>query len=189
MQYGGFWRRLAAFFIDMLIMTPVSWAVLSLGLPSTRWFLVFWLIPGLALNLAYNVWLVSRFGGTPGMLALKLRARMLDGLPVTSKAATIRYSVLFGLAAAMAIGGAISSLRIEAVAYHSMTFMQTAAQLALHNPVWMSWVAIIFNVWLYGEFAVLLCNPKRRAIQDFMAGTVIIKQAPADTAAKLAPIT
>lgn len=189
MQYGGFWRRLAAFFVDTLPMMPVSLAVLMLGIPSTRWFLALWLVPGLALNLAYHVWLVSRFGGTPGMLALNLRVRMLDGSAVTPRAAAIRYSVLFGLTALMMIGGVISSLRIDAVAYHSMTFMQSTTQLALHNPAWMPWVTAMFNVWLYGEFAVLLCNHQRRAIQDYMAGTVIIKQAPADTAAKLAHIT
>ena len=189
MQYGGFWRRVAAYFIDTVILSPVTWTVISLGVPSTRWFLALWLVPGVALTLAYNVWLVSRFGGTPGMLALKLRVRMLDGSPVTSRAAAIRYSVLFGLTFLMAIGGVISSLRIDAVAYHGMTFMQSAAQLALHNPVWMPWVAIMVNIWLYGEFVALLCNHQRRAIQDYMAGTVVIKQAPADTAAGLAQIT
>lgn len=176
MQYGGFWRRLAAYIIDALIMFPIGWCALWLGMPSTQWFLAIWLIPGLVLSLAYNVWLVSRFGGTPGLLLMKLRIRMLDGSPVTLRAAAIRYSVLFILVTILAIAGLISALRINPLTYHGMTFMQLAVQLALHQPFWNGWVTNITNLWIGSEFIVLLFNEKRRAIQDFMAGTVVVKR-------------
>jgi uncharacterized RDD family membrane protein YckC len=32
------------------------------------------------------------------------------------------------------------------------------------------------NVWIFSEFVVLLTNKKRRALHDFMAGTVVIRK-------------
>jgi len=33
----------------------------------------------------------------------------------------------------------------------------------------------INNIWVYSEFIVLLTNNRKRAIQDYIAGTVIVK--------------
>lgn len=177
MEYGGFWRRLGAFFIDVIIMLPLVVPILYVGMPWSQSFLLYWFIPGLAINLAYNVYLVSRFGGTPGQLLLKLRIRMLDGTPVTRQAALLRYSVLFFLAACTAIAGIIGSLRIDEAAYFSMSFNQLAAQMARLKPSWGAVADGVAQLWIASEFVVLLFNKKRRGLQDFMAGTVVVKSA------------
>eukprot|EP01133_Synstelium_polycarpum_P023275 gene23275-27913_t len=115
MEYGGFWRRVGAFFIDMAIMLPLVLPLVYLGLPRSQSFLLYWFLPSLALNLGYNVYLVNRFGGTPGQLLCKLRVRMLDGAPVTRQAALLRHAVLLALTILSAIAGIIGRVSADAV--------------------------------------------------------------------------
>jgi len=175
MEYGGFWRRVGAFFIDTAIMLPLVVPIVYLGLPWSQSFLLYWFLPGLALNLAYNVYLVSRFGGTPGQLLCKLRIRMPDGAAVTLQAALVRYSVLLVLTTLSAIAGIIGLLRIDEAAYLQMPFTQISARMASLRPGWAATVDTLTQVWIFSEFVVLLFNKKRRALQDFMAGTVVVK--------------
>lgn len=41
------------------------------------------------------------------------------------------------------------------------------------TPGWYKIVNILMNVWIWSEFIVILTNKKRRAIHDFIAGTVV----------------
>jgi len=43
-------------------------------------------------------------------------------------------------------------------------------------PAWYSLVSTLSQVWWWSEFIVLLFNKRKRAIHDFMAGTVVIKK-------------
>lgn len=175
MEYGGFWRRVGAFFIDIAIMLPLVLPLVYLELPKSQSFLLYWFLPSLALNLGYNVYLVNRFGGTPGQLLCKLRVRMLDGARVTRQAALLRHAVLLALTILSAIAGIIGVLRIDEAAYLQMPFIQISARMAGLRPSWAATVETLTQMWIVSEFVVLLFNKKRRAPQDFMAGTVVVK--------------
>ncbi len=175
MEYGGFWRRVGAFFIDIAIMLPLVVPAVYLGLPWSQSFLLYWFLPSLALSLAYNVLIVSRFGGTPGQLLCKLRVRMLDGSAVTGQAALLRYSVLLTLTTLTAVASILAILRVDESAYAAMTFTQISSQMVRFKPGWAVTLDTLTQLWIYSEFVVLLFNKKRRGLQDFMAGTVVVK--------------
>src|SRR5262245_17534295 len=64
-EYGGFWRRLGALILDWLILAPV--AILSFfGAQYTPRFYLYGLVPSILITLFYSVYLVKRYGGTPG---------------------------------------------------------------------------------------------------------------------------
>ena len=161
--------------VDGLIFLPIAMAVLYWGFPSSQLFLAWWLVPAVALNAFYHIYLVTRWGGTPGLLLFRLRIRMIDNTPVTLKAAAIRYSVMLTLSILTQIGGVIGILRIDEATYFSMTAPQIAAELTRMQPAWTRLATLLTQVWLYGEFIFLLFNKKRRGQQDFMAGTVVVK--------------
>src|SRR6267142_2180473 len=76
--YIGFWRRLAAHLVDLAIFLP--YALLS------SWFVyrskegfVISQIAGLIIAVLFEIYLVKRFGGTPGKLLLKMRIAKVDG--------------------------------------------------------------------------------------------------------------
>lgn len=186
MEYAGFWRRLGAMLVDGLILLPVGMAVVYYGFPSSQLFMAWWLVPAAGLNVFYNIYLVTRWGGTPGLLLFKLRIRMLDNTPVTLKAAAIRYSVILTLGIVITIGSLIGILRIDETTYFSMAAPQIATELTRLQPAWARLAIVLTHIWLYGELIILLFNKKRRGQQDFMAGTVVLMAQ--SLAAKKAPL-
>jgi len=45
-------------------------------------------------------------------------------------------------------------------------------------PSWYKSLQWIQNAWVWGELIVLLTNRKRRALHDFIAGTVVVYTSP-----------
>jgi uncharacterized RDD family membrane protein YckC len=43
-------------------------------------------------------------------------------------------------------------------------------------PPWYKPLEIAGQVWVWSEFVVLLTNKKRRALHDYLAGTVVIRR-------------
>ena len=43
-------------------------------------------------------------------------------------------------------------------------------------PRWIFLVAILMQLWTWSELIVMLTNRQRRALHDFIAGTVVIKK-------------
>jgi uncharacterized RDD family membrane protein YckC len=78
MQYAGFWRRFGAYWIDFIALMPLM-AVGVFGTNLSRWFQPIWLIPGALIGLWFSVYLVVRYGGTPGKLVMGTRIVMEDG--------------------------------------------------------------------------------------------------------------
>ena len=101
--YAGFWRRFGAFWIDFAVLLPLMGIAYYFG-EKTRLFQLYWFIPGLLFGLWYHVYLVARYGGTPGKLLLDMRIAMTDGSAVTTNAAALRYSVLFVLSVPVLAG-------------------------------------------------------------------------------------
>jgi uncharacterized RDD family membrane protein YckC len=59
-------------------------------------------------------------------------------------------------------------------------------------PRWYHPLQIVQNIWVWGELIVLLTNRKRRAIHDFIAGTIVVHASsstavPAPTAEPVGP--
>ncbi len=88
--YAGFWLRLGAMLVDFLVWVPLT-LVLLWGELEYRLFDVYALAPLVLVSLAYHVWLVARFGGTPGKLWLGLRIARIDGTPIGLRRALVRH--------------------------------------------------------------------------------------------------
>ncbi len=92
-RYGGFWIRVAACLIDVIILLPVSFVVSFLQQidPSSIGQLAGFIV-GLATTVAYNVLLVARPAqATWGKQVLVLRIVRADGKPIGHGLALGRY--------------------------------------------------------------------------------------------------
>ncbi len=174
-QAAGFWRRVGAHFIDTLIMLPIV-GLTYWGSAVSRHFYAWWIVPSLVIGLAYSVYLVRRFGGTPGKLLMKLHIQMVDGAPVSLKAAFLRASVIQALALVTTAGLAISALAMNDADYLSMGMMARSQALTSTGPAWLSIASILMQVWIWGGLVVLLANERRRAPHDFLASTVLVRK-------------
>ncbi len=161
-KYHTFWPRLWAPVIDEVI----------LWLPTT-------LIPYLGFKLlelsheagsvlfacmqisyfGYSVYFHGKFGATVGKM--KTKVKVVDAKtegPITYSQALIRDSVPFGLVVVlfvyvMSIGHEEGSSKLGYLEY----------------------TPYIFLLWFLAEVITMFTNEKRRALHDFMAGTVIVR--------------
>jgi len=174
-QYGGFLRRFAAYWLDVIAFAPV----VTLGLLlSAQWrlYYVWALAPGALVGLWFHVDLVKRFGGTPGKLLMNLRIRKVDGTRIEYREATLRYLVLFMLSLLQSLAVAISALNMSNEEYLALGFIARSQRLLGQAPSWNGIVTVCLQIWVWGEFVVMLTNKKRRALHDFMAGTVVVRR-------------
>jgi uncharacterized RDD family membrane protein YckC len=177
LRYAGFWRRFSAFWLDALFLLPLTGIAYYIG-EKTRLFHLYWFVPGLLVGLWFHVYLVRRYGGTPGKLLLKTRVAMVDGSPPTFQAAALRYAVPFVLSAF--VSGALlrASLAMTDELYFSLGYLARNRMLVELASPWYRIASVLLVVWVWGEFLSLLFNKKRRAIDDFIAGTVVVHVTP-----------
>ena len=69
-------------------------------------------------------------------------------------------------------------LRIGDAQYNALSFIQKSQYTVEGAPFWYNPLHAIQNIWILSEFIVLLTNQKKRALHDFVAGTVVVYKAP-----------
>jgi uncharacterized RDD family membrane protein YckC len=179
LRYAGFWRRFLAFWIDAAILLPLFGLAFYFS-EESRMFYIYSFAPRLLLGLFFNIYLVRRYGGTPGKLILKTRITLVDGSPVTTRAAILRYFVLFVLSALSSLAMVMSTLAMTDEMYLSLGFIERMQKMEAMAPSWDFTVIVLTQVWIWGEFVTLLFNRRRRAVQDYIAGTVVVRTAVAE---------
>lgn len=178
-RYGGFWKRFGALLLDGLIVAPIT-ALGLWGMLRVRLFLLYSFVPELLFTLFYCVFLVGRFGGTPGKRLLGLRIVTVDGDAVGYRHALLRCAPELLLSQLASIGMILASFQIADAEYHTLTMRGLGERLATLGPSWLQPVQHVNAAWTWGELFVLLTNRQKRALHDFIAGTVVIDESSFD---------
>src|SRR5207302_697251 len=84
------------------------------------------------------------------------------------------FDILFSM-----LSGVASFLALAAIAdadYYGVGWAQRAQNLHANQPPWLYWTDIAGQVWIWSEVIVMLTNRRRRALHDFIAGTVVVAE-------------
>ena|SRR2546421_5021740 len=166
-KYRTFWRRVGAMFLDGAALAPLAWLDQFIwNYTSHPLVLLPWAAFEALVGPAYEVGFVAAYGQTLGKMACGVRIFDLDGKSVSLKQAMLRHIVpilfvpYFGfLQAQNILGGHLANRAMGDISTFLSLFM-----------VWGGWVLL--------EVITMLTNKKRRAIHDFIAGTVVIREGP-----------
>ena len=131
------------------------------------------------------IYLVVRYGITPGKLLLKMRITMIDGAPVTVKAAILRDSVAILFMVLMTIGITMGSLEMTDTVYYSLKYVERKHIIKEMAPWWYNPTSDLFFYWCILNLIVIVFQKQHRAIHDFIGGTVVIRPEPAEKIAGL----
>ncbi|HEU4776206.1 MAG TPA: RDD family protein [Telluria sp.] len=175
LRYSGFWQRVGAYFIDALIVLPVTGIDYLFG-GSTHLFPLYMLIPGQCIALFLHVFMVYKYGATPGKMALGLRVAMADGAPVTLPATLLRYSVLWLIGISSAIAIASAALKTHDATWSTLSYMQRSQELVANAPGWFVVVKFVSGAWIIAVVITMLANRQRRSVHDFIAGTAVVRK-------------
>jgi len=173
--YGGFWLRLGALLLDMLIFALLIVAVILLK-NQFRFFQVYYLPFGYAIGLFYGVFLVKKYGGTPGKLIMGLRIMRVDGTPIGYREAVLRYLPGFVLGVFSSAALIMALLQMSDAEFAALSFGKRSVAIQKLEPSWAAVVHVLQQVWTWSELVILLTNKKKRALHDFVAGTVVMKK-------------
>jgi uncharacterized RDD family membrane protein YckC len=171
--YSGFLARLGANLLDGVIVIPVAVLLFFVNSLDKNIFF-FTIIPDLLFVLWYNVFLPKRYGGTPGKLIVGIKIIRIDSLPIGWKESFLRYSVNIFFVLVNLVVMIIAILLADDEMYNSLTWFQKPTylnSLIAHYDI----ITILSNIWVWSEVIILLTNKRKRAMHDFIAGTVIIK--------------
>lgn len=173
--FAGFGPRLASLLLDGIIMMPLIFTVLYLNSSNLETY-YYTIIPNLLINLFYHVYLPKKYGGTPGKLIMGIQIIRLDGENIGWKEAFLRHLVIFTLTL-FAVTLSIEAIsRADEATFESLSWIKQSQYLMSMSPVLFLIYTWLSNIWTWSELIVLLTNPRKRALHDFIAGTVIVKK-------------
>jgi uncharacterized RDD family membrane protein YckC len=164
-RYSTFWPRLWAGIVDGLVFVPVGLLDLYLGAPErSQSVLIVWGVVSYSSYWLYGVILHAMFGQTLGKMVAGVRVLDLGeaGIPSLAQAFVrdIGYIIL-NCAAFLNFASLVFSGRYA----HGTEVV--GGQAALLSAAGLGWSLL--------EVLTMLTNEKRRAIHDFIAGTVVVK--------------
>ena len=154
MNYAGYTLRVAALLIDLFFFLVLFTIDRQASRSSPSDFGLIWKLGSGLLYLWMNVYMVRHFGGSLGKLLLGMRIVRVDGSVAGYREALLRIApaaALMGLAVYANLGG-----------------------------FWLSSVHWMYQAWEATDVGVWLINrsKNRRALHDYIAGTVVIKTPP-----------
>jgi uncharacterized RDD family membrane protein YckC len=172
--YVGFWRRVLATLLDCIVLSPLivatfyfqKWGMTNKNIiPETSITLFYYL---------YYVFFVSKFGGTPGKLLSKITIVDINGNYLKWYKTIIRYLPLM----------TPSILKIFQYLYifhnipSNITLVSSIKNYQIITQYSGPFILITGLTSLFCMIDVLniLCNIKKRAIHDFLAGSFVIEK-------------
>jgi uncharacterized RDD family membrane protein YckC len=201
MEFVGFWWRVLASVIDwavklvpnmacmipyyVIMFTEMGTASSRSGPPGFGWSMgmvvayLFGILGSLLLSIAYDTWMVGKYGGTVGKLALGFRVVNADGTRVS-------YAKAFGRWAAEVMEKVIAMVCLYGViAIGIAVFFLVGGPTADPNNILQNVGLIILLVvisaglgGILGSFPWLMAGwtKEKKALHDFMCGTRVVRR-------------
>ncbi|HEY4416361.1 MAG TPA: RDD family protein [Verrucomicrobiae bacterium] len=165
-KYSTFWPRFGAGIVDGLVFIPVDWLGSFVYSHLTS---VFILVPVYIINtsafLVYSIWMHARYGQTLGKMVTKVIVLDASERPLSLRQAVLR-DILDVVVLPIGLATNIPKI-IYGVDTYSPTHQATTIE-----------VVILYSTlgWFVIEILTMLTNRKRRALHDFIAGSVVIRK-------------
>lgn len=173
--YAGFWLRVGASLLDVIYTLPLIFSVQYLnGLGKNMYY--YTCIPLLLFTLWYNTYLPKRYGGTPGQLSARITILRSDMKTIGWREAILRYMVLGVLNIAGIIITILAIQKANDDSLATMNWLQQSRYMMMLMPVAYKIYSWGINIWLYSDLFALLFNKRKRGLNDFIAGTVVVKK-------------
>ena len=173
--FVGFWTRVLAALID----AAIGWAFVPITIPMMRWTIESRnLLPHIAWSTVWMVvwiWLVVRFGGTPGKLVVGARIVDAEARFLSWGRAILRAlpALVISMVSLAQMGAVIS--RYPNPAPH-LSFMEIGRLMNEYGRPYSAF-GMVLPLFIYIDIGAVLFNRQKRALHDFIAGSYVITRA------------
>ena len=165
MKYATIWRRVWAFVLDFLILSPVI--ILTYYLKHhvhNSFFVAGAIILTPSVASVYGIWMHSRGGQTFGMMGTKIR--LVDQYETSTP--SLRQAFLLQIVS-IVFSICFVGLALHAIALH--TYLPTSFAKNSTNRL----VTNLDLCWILADIICIFCNRKHRSLHDLIAGTVVLR--------------
>lgn len=171
--YGNFGVRLGAFFLEGLILFPLSIGMLVFNSMNLYNYFYTYIIFQI-LFLTYSIYLPVRYGATPGKRLLGLTILKIDGSPIGYREAFLKVSPAFIIGL---LGFALQCYLIskaDATTFNEMNWLKQNKYLqSFGSYFYYPFVFVLYGYYI-SNLIVFLKNDRKRSIGDQIAGTVVV---------------
>lgn len=184
-EYAGFSLRLIANIIDMFIISIFFMPVFYLLKMNQNYLFGLMLVSFITLPI-YFIYFHTKSGATPGKSIIGLKIVKLDLSNLKLKDAVLRssgdimFSIMNLIWLAITIGYFIHK---EGFTSEKLTYYDF---IGIFGSLYFVAIRLLEKIWFWSEVVFVLTNSKKRAIHDFIAGTVVVVEntLPASSAIK-----
>jgi uncharacterized RDD family membrane protein YckC len=174
-NFATFSQRFIAMWIDFLVFVPFMLAyqgVESISKVAAVIFTIF----HVCLGQAYSIYGHGRFGKTVGKWVMGIRVVRVTGEPLRWREAWLRSAFDLCFVFVSTIGQIAAMIAIANSEYYGVGWSTRSANLAAHEPTWATLAMKFGTIWVFSEVVTMLFNKRRRALHDFVAGTVVVSE-------------
>lgn len=171
--YAGFLPRAVSGLADSGIIKGAVWLFLFLRCNSLVSYIVITLIGFLFFRL-YNILFVALWGQTPGKMLARIHIVQTDGSLVGWWHAILRNSVETIIVSVMTFFEIYVVLHMPHEDFARTMMAQREELMQKMMPAFTHYLGFTMMVYAYSEYVVMWFNKRKRAIHDFIGGTIII---------------
>lgn len=173
MKYVGIFRRVGAALVDFVVLLPIL-AILFWATSYSRTAALIVYFPLTLLMTAYRVYFTGRWGQTLGKKAMGIKVVQVNGQEVGFTRAIYRDSVNIAISLVSGTLLFVALLSLPSVEFDALKLGDKYLRIMAATPPWGHKFNSISNWWSLPNALILLFNAKRRAVHDFVAGTVVV---------------
>ena len=178
--YAGILIRILSGLIDFLVFVIIQSIVFLILLivqkiPKNYWIIYELIVP--LYYFIYNITIPQYFGGTLGKILLKIKILKTNYQKIGFKESFLRY--LFDLLwyLYISIVNIVIVINTPDELYNEFkTFSEWVNYSNSNEPKITIILLIAINIWIFSEYLVLLLNKRKRGLQDYLAGTIIVNE-------------
>jgi uncharacterized RDD family membrane protein YckC len=171
--YAHLGTRIAAGIIDGLIVMPLALVAIFLDSLHLYYYYNAFLATAVVI-MAYCIYLPVRYGATPGKRLLGLTILKTDGSAIKYRESFLKYLPLLILTLLDFYIQSSAIALAEATVFDTMSLGEQLAYLASFNPIAEWTLEVVILGYYAAAMLMVLLNPRKRSVSDYLAGTVVV---------------
>lgn len=173
MKYAGVFSRAVAALVDGIVLVPCIVLFVWTASLDGAWQLM--ALPLGVVGPAYKIWFHARSGQTLGKRFIDIRVVRETGERISWREAFLRsvMDIVLGVALSTAMTLVLYQL---SRAQPGLGWLDRMRQYVEHGPTWSRYLGHASTAWFWTEVVFFFSNSKRRAVHDFIAGTVVVHE-------------
>ncbi|MEZ4495002.1 MAG: RDD family protein [Dehalococcoidia bacterium] len=188
-RIAGFWPRVAASLIDGFVLMPLTTPTAFIIGYGPAWVAIAWLVLTTPTAWLYTIICHGRWGKTLGKHILEMRlARADDGGRIGYSHAVRRDIPIlaFGIVSTVLLVRIVATGATEPFRYHlpEQRYDENPTLEEVYGdffedlypyPVELLAVSVLQIAWFWAEVTTMLTNRRRRALHDYLGGTIVVR--------------